>query len=100
LAKIQEADAHGPARWPAIFWHDERQRVIADALIRELDAEKIWPAPIVTELRPATEFYKAEEYHQDYFRSHPRQPYCAYVVAESSEVPKQVCQKAAAGRMR
>src|SRR5215469_14766667 len=52
----------------AIFWHDDRQRAVAEELIGELDAEKIWPSPIVTELLPATEFYMGEEYHQNYFR--------------------------------
>lgn len=65
----------------AIFYHDDRQRAIAEELIRELNAEQIWPSPIVTQVEQATTFYKAEDYHQEYFRNHPRQPYCAYVVA-------------------
>src|SRR5215470_8906845 len=65
----------------AIFWHDEQQRAIAEELIRELDGEKIWGSPIVTELLPAAEFFSAEEYHQNYFRDHPGQPYCAFTVA-------------------
>jgi peptide-methionine (S)-S-oxide reductase len=65
----------------AIFWHDERQRATAEELIRELNTGKIWPAPIVTELHQAGEFYKAEEYHQNYFREHSSQPYCAFTVA-------------------
>ena len=65
----------------AIFWHDERQRAIAEELMRELDGEKRWDSPIVTELLPAGEFYKAEDYHQNYFREHPWQPYCAFTVA-------------------
>ena len=65
----------------AIFWQDEGQRVVAEELIAELNAEKIWRAPIVTELQPAAPFYKAEEYHQNYYRSHPGQSYCSYVVA-------------------
>ena len=65
----------------AIYYLDDRQREIAQELIRELTAEKVWSNPIVTELQPAATFYKAEDYHQNYFRSHPQQPYCAYVVA-------------------
>lgn len=65
----------------AIFWHDERQRATAEDLIREMDNEKIWPSPIVTELLPASNFYRAEQYHQNYFRDHPAQPYCAFSVA-------------------
>jgi peptide-methionine (S)-S-oxide reductase len=65
----------------AIFYHDESQRATAEELIRELNAEEIWASPIVTEVQPAVQFYKAEDYHQEYFRNNPRQPYCAYVVA-------------------
>jgi len=65
----------------AIFWHDERQRAAAEELIRELDSEKIWQSPIVTELLPAAGFYRAEQYHQNYFREHPAQPYCVFSVA-------------------
>jgi peptide-methionine (S)-S-oxide reductase len=65
----------------AIFYHDDRQRATAEEVIRELNAEQIWPSPIVTEVQPASTFYKAEDYHQEYFRNHPRQPYCSYVVA-------------------
>lgn len=65
----------------AIFWHNERQRTIAEEFIRELNAGKIWPSPIITELLPAAEFYGAEEYHQNYFRDHRGQPYCAFTVA-------------------
>lgn len=65
----------------AIFWHDDRQRAIAEELIRELDAEKIWAAPIVTEIRPAGEYYPAEKYHQNYYRNHPNQQYCVFTVA-------------------
>jgi peptide-methionine (S)-S-oxide reductase len=65
----------------AIFYHDESQRATAEELIRELNAEEIWASPIVTEVQPAVRFYKAEDYHQEYFLNNPRQPYCAYVVA-------------------
>jgi peptide-methionine (S)-S-oxide reductase len=65
----------------AIFYHDDRQRAEAEALIRELNAGRVWPDPIVTEVTPASTFYKAEDYHQEYYRNNPRQPYCAFVVA-------------------
>ena len=60
--------------------HDDRQRAIAQDLIRELEAEKIWPSPVVTELLPAAEFYKAEDYHQEYYAKNSRQPYCRVVI--------------------
>jgi len=65
----------------AIFYHDDAQRAAAEDLIRELTAEEAFPAPIVTKVEPAEAFYKAEAYHQNYFRNHPQQPYCAFVVA-------------------
>jgi len=54
-----------------------------EATARQVIAEMahVWDAPIVTELSPAQTFYKAEDYHQDYFRLHPLQGYCAFVVA-------------------
>jgi peptide-methionine (S)-S-oxide reductase len=65
----------------AIFYHNEGQRAAAEEAIRELEAEGVYSRPIVTEVRPATTFYRAEDYHQEYFRNHPEQPYCAFVVA-------------------
>jgi peptide-methionine (S)-S-oxide reductase len=65
----------------AIFYHSPEQKQTAEAVIRELDAERLFSRPIVTEVRPAQPFYPAENYHRDYFRTHPNQPYCAYIVA-------------------
>lgn len=63
-----------------IFYHDERQRAAAESMIRELDRAHAFPRPIVTELRPAAGFYRAEDYHQNYFSANPSQPYCSAVV--------------------
>jgi peptide-methionine (S)-S-oxide reductase len=71
----------GPQYRSAIFYHNEEQKRVAEKAIREIDAERIWSKPIVTEVRPAETFYPAEDYHQEYFRNHPNQPYCAYIVA-------------------
>ncbi|HUB81484.1 MAG TPA: peptide-methionine (S)-S-oxide reductase MsrA [Bryobacteraceae bacterium] len=71
----------GPQYRSVIFYHDDAQRAAAEQIIRELDAENAFGRPIVTEIRPASEFYLAEDYHQEYFRNNPAQPYCAYVVA-------------------
>ncbi|MDT5295824.1 MAG: peptide-methionine (S)-S-oxide reductase [Acidobacteriota bacterium] len=65
----------------AIFYHTPEQRETADALIKELDAARVWDAPIVTEVAPLTVFYPAEDYHQDYFENNPSQPYCRAIVA-------------------
>lgn len=64
-----------------IFYHSPEQRATAEQLIGELTAEKAFGDPIVTAVEPATEFYPAEDYHQQYFENHPDQPYCAFVVA-------------------
>ena len=64
----------------AIFYHSPEQRATAEAAIAELQASKIWGAPIVTEVAPAGEFYIAEDYHQEYFARNPTQGYCRAVV--------------------
>jgi peptide-methionine (S)-S-oxide reductase len=71
----------GPQYRSVIFYHDDRQRDVAAEVIRELTAEQIFPGPIVTAVEAASVFYKAEDYHQEYFRNHPQQPYCSFVVA-------------------
>ncbi len=65
----------------AIFFHTEQQRREAEEMIREIDASGLWGRSVVTEVLPATEFYLAENYHQEYFAHNPTQPYCTYVVA-------------------
>jgi peptide-methionine (S)-S-oxide reductase len=64
-----------------IFYHSERQRLEASEVIREITEAGIWNRPIVTQLEPLQAFYKAEEYHQEYFKNNPRQPYCQIVIA-------------------
>ncbi len=62
----------------AIFYHDPEQKKIAEAAKKA--AAQLWPKPIVTEIVPLDRFYKAEDYHQNYYRNNPTQPYCIYVV--------------------
>ena len=64
-----------------ICFHTPEQKEIAEQRIAELNAAKIWPAPIVTEVVPFQAFYHAEDYHQGYFRQNPSQPYCQAVVS-------------------
>ncbi len=64
-----------------IFYYSDAQKSVAEELIRDLTAEKAFADPIVTALEPASEFYPAEDYHQQYYENHPYQPYCAFVVA-------------------
>jgi peptide-methionine (S)-S-oxide reductase len=71
----------GPQYRSAIFTHSDEQRRVAAELIAELNGSDAWPSPIVTEVTPFTNFYPAEDYHQEYFANNGRQPYCQYVVA-------------------
>ncbi|MES2758328.1 MAG: peptide-methionine (S)-S-oxide reductase MsrA [Pseudomonadota bacterium] len=63
----------------AIFFNSPEQEAVARQVVAEM--ANVWDAPIVTEVTPAATWYKAEAYHQDYFRQHPLQGYCAFVVA-------------------
>ncbi|WP_447979388.1 peptide-methionine (S)-S-oxide reductase MsrA [Candidatus Nitrospira bockiana] len=65
----------------AIFCHTPEQQAVANELIAALTKDKVFERPIVTQVVPASRFYKAEDYHQEYFARNPSQPYCQYVVA-------------------
>ncbi|HTS52228.1 MAG TPA: peptide-methionine (S)-S-oxide reductase MsrA [Burkholderiales bacterium] len=65
----------------AIFYHSAQQKRIAEEVISELSAQRLYDDPIVTEISPAGVFYVAEGYHQEYFQRNPQQPYCQFVVA-------------------
>lgn len=75
----QGADA-GTQYRSVILYHSDEQKEIADRSKREADASGQWDAPIVTEIVPLTTFYEAEEYHHDYYRQNPNQPYCRAVI--------------------
>lgn len=62
-----------------IYYQSAQQEATARQVIAAM--AHVWDAPIVTELSPAQPYYRAEDYHQDYFRQHPLQGYCAFVVA-------------------
>jgi peptide-methionine (S)-S-oxide reductase len=76
----QGADV-GPQYRSAIFYHDEKQRQVSKQVIQEITDLGIWDNPIVTEVVPLTAFYKAEDYHQEYYRNNPVQAYCRVVIA-------------------
>jgi peptide-methionine (S)-S-oxide reductase len=65
----------------AIFYHNQQQKETAEKLIAELAREGIWDKPIVTEIVPLKTFYSAETYHKDYYKKHPKEPYCQAVIA-------------------
>ena len=64
-----------------IFYHNEEQKSMAEKSKKEVEAKGLWPAPTVTEIVPLRHFYKAEKYHQNYYRLNPNQPYCQVVIA-------------------
>ncbi len=71
----------GPQYRSVIFYHDPRQRAIAEKMITRLNEEGIWDRPIVTEVKPREAFYAAETHHQEYFERNPGQAYCRAVIA-------------------
>jgi peptide-methionine (S)-S-oxide reductase len=64
-----------------VFYGSDEQKRSAAEIIQEINTAGIWDDPIVTEIAPASTFYRAEDYHQEYFRNNSRQPYCTIVVA-------------------
>ncbi|MBP0596689.1 peptide-methionine (S)-S-oxide reductase MsrA [Herbaspirillum sp. LeCh32-8] len=69
---------HGTQYRSAIFTANDQQKQAADAYIAQINAAKVFAAPIVTQVTPLQGFYAAEDYHQDYATLHPNQPYIAY----------------------
>ena len=65
----------------AIFFHSPEQEQTARQIIAEVEAERLYPRPIVTEVTAFKNFYAAEDYHQEYFANNPGQGYCSFVVA-------------------
>lgn len=64
-----------------IFYHSTRQKLVSEQVIRKLEEANLWKNPIVTEISPFKTFYRAEDYHQDYFNKNPDQSYCQFVIA-------------------
>jgi peptide-methionine (S)-S-oxide reductase len=65
----------------AVFYHSAEQKRIAEEVIGEITEAEIYDDPIVTEVTEFTNYYPAENYHQDYFANNPDQPYCSAIVA-------------------
>lgn len=63
-----------------IFYHNESQKEIAERYKGELDKAEIFDSPIVTEISPLSNFYEAEDYHQNYYNENSNQPYCSFVI--------------------
>jgi peptide-methionine (S)-S-oxide reductase len=71
----------GPQYRSAIFVHSPEQRAVAQGLIKQLKEERVFDMPIVTAIEDEQTYWRAEESHQNYYRTHPEQGYCAMVIA-------------------
>lgn len=71
----------GPQYRSGIWYHNDEQKRIAQETISRLDKEGLFPNKIVTEVTPASKFWVAEDYHQNYFATNPTQGYCSFVIA-------------------
>ena len=74
-----------------IFYNNEEQKAVIEQ--SKAEAAKKYSQPIVTEIAPLTKFYAAEDYHQDYFRKNPHQPYCAFVISPKLKKLQKVQEK-------
>jgi len=70
----------GPQYRSVIFYHNEEQKKVALEILKTIEDSKYYSNPIVTEVSPLTNYYKAEDYHQNYFNTNPSQPFCSLVV--------------------
>jgi peptide-methionine (S)-S-oxide reductase len=74
----------------AVFYHNDEQKRLAEKYKKELTAAEVFDQPIVTEITPASVFYKAEDYHQNYYNLNGDAPYCAMVIQPKVEKFKKV----------
>lgn len=75
----------GPQYRSVIFYRNQQQKDVAEKYKKELDKSGAFPKPIVTTLEPFTKFYKAENYHQNYYNENGSQPYCQFVIRPKVE---------------
>jgi peptide-methionine (S)-S-oxide reductase len=73
-----------------IFYHNDNQKALAEKYKKELNESGAWDKPIVTEISPFTAFYKAEDYHQNYYNQNGEEPYCHYVIQPKVEKFREV----------
>lgn len=69
----------------AVFYHSEEQRKATQQIVDELNTTKAYDSPIVTEITPASVYYVAEDYHQNYYNDHKNESYCQYVIQPKME---------------
>lgn len=81
----QQGNDVGTQYRSAIFYHNEEQKQQALTVIRQLNEQKVYDKPIVTEVVPASTFYLAEDYHQNYYNLNSNQMYCRFVIQPKLE---------------
>jgi peptide-methionine (S)-S-oxide reductase len=81
----QQGNDHGPQYRSVIFYHDAEQQNLAEESKKHMAISGSFSDPIVTEINEFTDFYEAEDYHQDYFEKNPNQPYCTFIVKPKVE---------------
>lgn len=81
----RQGNDEGPQYRSIIFYRNEEQHKAATEMIKQFTDRHVYADPIVTEVKPFTNFYRAEDYHLDYYHKHPDQPYCANVIAPEIE---------------
>lgn len=73
-----------------IFYHNTKQKQMAQAYKEKLNKADIWPVPVVTEISPFKNFYPAEKYHQEYYRKNPTAGYCQFVITPKIDKFEQI----------
>jgi peptide-methionine (S)-S-oxide reductase len=68
-----------------VFYHNDEQKELAEKYKAELNKSGAWDNPVITEIAPFTTFYKAEDYHQNYYNQNGGEPYCRYVIQPKVE---------------
>jgi peptide-methionine (S)-S-oxide reductase len=76
----RQGDDVGSQYRSVIFYRSGEQKAIAEQVIKEINSTGVWDTPIVTQVEPFKAFYRAENYHQDYFQKNPEQSYCRIII--------------------
>ena len=88
--KDRQGNDKGPQYRSVIFYHNDRQRELAEKYKQKIDAAAVFGSPVVTEIVPFTEFHPAEQYHQDYYARNSREGYCRIVIGPKLEKLRKV----------
>lgn len=79
-SKDKQGNDVGPQYRSAVFYHNLTQKEEAEFYKNKLNEEKAFAKPVITEISPMTEFYRAEDYHQDYYKNNAEQTYCVFTI--------------------